>query len=366
MSTVAQEELGKLRAFAARRLAHPHGEQLCHFLDVPGWDDALGDRPLVPWDMSLGFHTAHWAGFSDEVKLALNHWTYAMMYFRIGDGERFVVTVNRVVGEALSSVEPQLAALFHLEAEEEVDHIAAFGRVFGALQRRHGFEGVTMPVKPLRPVLVSKAAVRFLTRAFGADFVAAYFLGRGLVNHMGKAFAMGIQAFDEVPAPLRRLSLLHTVDENRHMAVSRMMAACTYALAWERRARGPLYDALNEGLQRTMVRYTFSDTITTGQERAMSRRALLRMKTLGAVPRDVLSATIDAHFAGVTGIEAAKNAFMPRFNQRLLDRAGLSPREKQVWFELLVSLQRHLRFFPDGYTPGTGADAPAFDDEALA
>ena len=54
---------------------------------------------------------------------------------------------------------------------------------------------------------------------------------------------------------------------------------------------------------------------------------------------------------------------MPKFNQRLLDRAGLTPEEKQVWFSLLVSLQRNLRFFPDGYAPGTSV-AEAFEDDA--
>jgi hypothetical protein len=363
--SVAHEELAKLRAFAERRLSSPHGQQLCHSLSDTPWGAAL-DAPLVPWAMSLGFHTPRWSTFTDEQRLALNHWTYAMMYFRIGDGERFVVTANEGVADAVDSVEPRVAALLRLEAAEERDHIAAFTRVWAALQRRHGFERTTMPKKPLRPLLVSPLTVRFLTRVFGADFVIAYFLGRGLVNHMGKAFEMGVQAFDQVDPSLRKLSLLHTVDENRHMAVSRMMAACTYELIHERRARSALYDLLNQAMQRTMVATTFSDALTTAQERAMSHRALSHMSTLAAVPRDELRATIDAHFDGVTGVEAAKNEFMPRFNQRLLDRAGLSPAEKQAWFSLLVSLQRNLRFFPPGYVPGATDDTAAFDDEALA
>ena len=91
MSDVAVDELGRLRAFARRRLANPHGQQLCHHLDQTPWEASLADAPLVPWEMSLGFHTAAWRGLSDEQRLALNHWTYVMMYFRIGDGERFVV-----------------------------------------------------------------------------------------------------------------------------------------------------------------------------------------------------------------------------------------------------------------------------------
>lgn len=355
MPSLAEDELARLRGFAAKRLANPHGQQLCHALDAAPPEPAF-DGPLVPWDMSLGFHTPHWSGLSDAERLALNHWTYVMMYFRIGDGERFVVRVNEAVAEALAGAEPELAGLLRLEVHEEVDHIAAFARVLDALRRHHGMTSLRLPVKPLRPLLVSRPAVRFLVGAFGADFVITYFLGRGLVNHMGKAFETQVARLDGGRGPLARLSMLHTVDENRHMAVSRMMAACTYSLLGERQRRSALYEALNEAMQRTTVRHTFSDRLTTGQERAMSLRALPQMKALARRPAAELHALVDAHFAGVTGIERAKNEYMPRFNQRLLDRAGLRPDEKRAWHRLLVSLQRNLRFFPEGYEPGGSAE----------
>ena len=97
MSDIAVEELARLRAFATRRLANPNGQQLCHHLDRTPWEAAIGDAPLVPWEMSLGFHTLQWAALDEEQRLALNHWTYLMMYFRISDGERFVVVVNEGV-----------------------------------------------------------------------------------------------------------------------------------------------------------------------------------------------------------------------------------------------------------------------------
>jgi hypothetical protein len=117
-----------------------------------------------------------------------------------------------------------------------------------------------------------------------------------------------------------------------------------------------------EAVQRATITYTFSDRITTGQERAMSHRALPQMKSLRSLGAERLRELVDAHFDGVTGLEHAKNEFMPKFNQRLLDRAGLSPEDKQVWFSLLTSLQRNLRFFPEGYAPGVAAPEP-FEDE---
>ncbi len=361
MASVAAEELSRLRAFAGKRLAHPHGPPLCGYLDRAPWEQALARAPLVPWEMSLGFKTPHWFELDEAQQLALNHWTYVMMYFRIGDGERFVVRVNEAVADFVAGAEPELAGLLRLEVHEEVDHIAAFRRVLEALRRHHEMASLRLPVKPLRPLLVSRAAIGFLVRAFGADFVTTYFLGRGLVNHMGKAFETRVARLDGGAEALTRLSMLHTVDENRHMAVSRMMAACTRTLLGARAARSPLYEALNEAMQRSTIRYTFSDRITTGQERAMSHRALPQMKALRSLGARRLRELVDAHFDGVTGLEEAKNEFMPRFNQRLLERAALTPAERQLWFSLLVSLQRNLQFFPAGYAPGQPGD-----DAALA
>lgn len=362
-SPLAAEELERLRSFASRRLANPHGQQLCQHLDQTAWQRPIADGPLAPWEMSLGYHTPFWARLDDAQRLALNHWTYVMMYFRIGDGERFVVQVNRAIAEFLDEREPQIAALMRLEADEEVDHIAAFMRVLDGVRERHEMTSLRMPVKPLRPLIVSRPAVRFLVNRFGADFITTYFLGRGLVNHMGKAFETRIADLD-VATPLTKLSMFHTVDENRHMAVSRMMAACTYRLLDDRREHHPLYQALHEAVTRTTITYTFGDRITTGQERAMSHRAVPQMKALRSLGDAALRELVDAHFDGVTGIERAKNEFMPKFNQRLLDRAALSADEKRVWFELLVSLQRNLVFFPEGYQPGSAQPPAGFDDEA--
>lgn len=361
-SNLAVEELEKLKSFAARRLANPHGQQLCAHLDQTDWQRAITAGPLAPWEMSLGFHTPLWATLSEEQKLALNHWSYVMMYFRIGDGERFVVLVNDAIADFLDERQPQVSALMRLEVHEENDHIAAFMRVLDAVRVHHDMKSLRMPVKPLRPFIVSKPAVRFLVKTFGADFITTYFLGRGLVNHMGKAFETRVADLD-VATPLTRLSMFHTVDENRHMAVSRMMAACTYQLLDARRDHHPLYRALHEAVNHATITYTFGDRITTGQERAMSHRALPQMKALRSLGVQRLRELVDAHFDGVTGIEHAKNEFMPKFNQRLLERAALSVDEKRAWFELLVSLQRNLQFFPEGYQPGSNAPPAGFDDE---
>ncbi|MFO0600992.1 MAG: hypothetical protein U0228_37130 [Myxococcaceae bacterium] len=352
------EEFERLEAFAARRLANPHGQQLCAHLDGTAWQKAITAGPLVPMEMSLGFHTPHWSQLDEAQRLALNHWTYVMMYFRIGDGERFVVLVNDAVSDFLADVRPRVADLLRLEVHEEIDHIAAFARVLDAVREHHDMKSLRMPVKPLRPLIVSRPAVKFLVSTFGADFITTYFLGRGLVNHMGKAFETRVADLD-VATPLTKLSMFHTVDENRHMAVSRMMAACTYRMLDGRREHSALYSALHEATTKATITYTFGDRITTGQERAMSHRALPQMKALRPLGDAKLRELVDAHFDGVTGIEHAKNEFMPKFNQRLLDRACLSATEKQVWFDLLTSLQRNLRFFPEGWTPGQGRASPS-------
>ena len=84
----------------------------------------------------------------------------------------------------------------------------------------------------------------------------------------------------------------------------------------------------------------------------MSLLVLPRMRALQSVPREQLEATIDAHFTGLNGLERARNQFIPRFNQRLIERACLSLEDKRNWYELITSLQGNLRYFPAGYVPG--------------
>lgn len=357
------QDLRQLRSFARRRLTQPHAPQLRPFLERESWEEASRGQLLVPEELSLGFHTPWWRHYGDEQRLALNHWVYMLMYYRISDGERFVVLTNPVVADFLQGLEPEIAGLLRLEAEEEVDHISAFERVREVLTRLHGVDGLPMPVKPLRRYIVSTRTVRFLTRHFGADFVAAYYLGRGLVNHLGKAFETQVEVVEGGRSVLARLSHLHTVDENRHMAVSRMMAACTHALVERRRHTSALYEALHHALQQVMVTYTLSDRLTKAQERAMSLRVVPRMRALRSVPYEQLEATIDAHFTGLNGLERARNAFVPRFNQRLLERACLSLEDKRDWYELITSLQGNLRYFPEGYVPGLGAPRLSVDAE---
>jgi hypothetical protein len=95
----------------------------------------------------------------------------------------------------------------------------------------------------------------------------------------------------------------------------------------------------------------------------MSQRMVPQMKSLAGLDSNTLRVCIDAHIDDVTGIEHPKSEFMPRFNQRLMERACLSADEKRRWFDLLNSSQRNRQFFPAGWKPGDGLVTEAFDDE---
>ncbi len=86
----------------------------------------------------------------------------------------------------------------------------------------------------------------------------------------------------------------------------------------------------------------------------MSQRMVPQMKSLAGLDSNTLRVCIDAHIDDVTGIEHPNSEFMPRFNQRLMDRACLSADEKRRWFDLLNSSQRNRQFFPAGWKPGDG------------
>ena len=77
--------LQKLERFAAARLADPRGEALCEHVDRID-ARALTTDLMVPEDFAVGARTPQWRHLSDEQRLALNHRTYFMMYFRIAGG----------------------------------------------------------------------------------------------------------------------------------------------------------------------------------------------------------------------------------------------------------------------------------------
>jgi hypothetical protein len=129
------------------------------------------------------------------------------------------------------------------------------------------------------------------------------------------------------------------------MAVSRMMAECARDLVHERRRRNALYAFLHRHVRRLLVWHTFSDRTTGRQERAMSRRALHAIPALRSLGRRAIDALIEQHFAGPAGIEAARNAYMPPFNERLLARADLTPAERREWRAQIEAHQGRLRFF---------------------
>jgi hypothetical protein len=340
--------LGQLERFARARVRDPRGRELCAHLGH-GLDEAtLTADPWVPEDFALGYHTPHWRHLNDEQRLALNHWTYFMMYFRIAGGEVFVLHANGAIADFLDSHAPDVAALLRLENHEERDHLRAFATLREVLARRWGLEGMRVPVKPARRVAISPRVLRWLTGQLGADFIVTYYLGRGIVNHMGKGFETAISHDRHNAAVVRELSRLHTIDENRHMAVSRMMAECAFELAERRGQRNRLYAKMTRGLRRAMVWHTLSDQTTTAQERAMSRRALGRVPVLRPLGSHGIAALIDDHFSTLTGIERAKNATMGPFNDRILARSCISNEDKRQWREQITANQGRLRFFGDG------------------
>lgn len=345
--------LRKLERFAAQRLKHaPHSSLAAHVHQrVSG---SAFSHPLVPEGMSLGYRTPHWRALSEEAQLALNHWIYDLKYYRICDGEIFVRAANeavaRFVEEGLGA-SAKLAALLRHENQEEADHISAFGAMRRALHAHHQTGPIRMPVKPARALMISPRTLAAVARVLGADFVVTYFLARGLVNHMGKGFEVPVSKSQQVHASVRALSRLHTLDENKHMALSSYMAQLSYALM-QRPNRGalqPAYQRVLAGFQRFTLRYTLSAQTTLGQEVRMSKAVLPKMKALRKVDPALLEATIDAHFQGESGMEAAKNAYMSPFNERLMERACLQPQEKRAWIRTIAEHQGRLRFFQEGF-----------------
>ncbi|RMG17479.1 MAG: hypothetical protein D6731_04035 [Planctomycetota bacterium] len=301
------------------------------------------DRFFVPEEFTLGFRTPFWDELAEDERLALNHWTYALVYARIRDGEEYARLANRIVAAALRPHDEGVAQLLLREAREEEDHLAAFGAARARILERLGLRGVAMPSKPARRLLVSAGAVRALLLTYGADFVVVYFLARGLANIMGMGFERPLARRADGDPTITLLTRLHVEDESQHYAVSRLLAAGAREFLPARRA-GPLRRCATRALVQTVARYTFSERLSKRLERSMSLRAVQRLAALRRRSVAFRSALVDAHFARPGGIELSRNRLLPRLHGRLLAAAALDPVEREAWAERVVVEQQHLRF----------------------
>lgn len=349
MSTLLQP----LRRFAANRLRKPAGPSLQQYVhrnvDVP----AMFADLLVPEDMTLGYYTPWYNDLSDAEKLALNHWIYFLHYSRIVAGEQFVHRSNAAVASCLSDAMPELRQLLRRENAEERDHMAAFQYILHAIADHYQFGHSRLVTKPAQQALRGRRLLHAVSTFFGTDYIATYFLGRGIINHMGNAFERAIARLRTSNRAVHYLSHLHAIDESKHMAASRYFASAARELGPTRGHGGPLYDLLHYGLRKISVTYTFSEGLTKRQEKAMSYQVIPRMPVFRERPRAFLATLIEAHFDSVSGVERAKNAVIGKVNQAILEQAALSTTHKAQWLRWMRADCGNLRHFPPEYQIAT-------------
>lgn len=342
MSTLLQP----LRRFAANRLRQPDGPSLAQYVHRDIDVSAMFADLLVPEEMTLGYYTPWYNDLSDAEKLALNHWIYFLHYYRIVAGEKFVHRSNAAVAYFLSDTMPELSQLLQRENAEERDHIAAFHYILHAIADHYQFGHARLAAKPAQQALRNQRLLQAVSTFFGTDYIATYFLGRGIINHMGNAFERAIARLRTSNRAVHYLSHLHAIDESKHMAASRYFGSAAGELVPARGRGGVLYDLLHYGLRKLSVTYTFSERLSKRQEKAMSYQVIPMMPVFRARPRAFLASLIEAHFDSVSGVERAKNAVMGKVNQTILEQAALAPAHKAQWLRWMRAHCGNLRHFP--------------------
>jgi hypothetical protein len=340
----------RLVRFAERRVASAPGPLLVDDAAAIIADRRLVCEPLVPWDMSVGAHSPVWAELTDAQRLAANHLMYVVHYQRIMSAEVYSIVANRVMASFVRPAAPALADLLLRENAEEEDHIEAFTRVSQRVAEHHGFGDLQVPNKPLRRVFVQPAFVAFVLATFGVDYVVVHFLGRGHLNHMGRAFERPIASLGGV---LTRLTEHHVEDEAKHLAASALIAAEAPAVLGPGPKQRLLYGAW-VALMRDVARWAvFDERVTDRQESRMYRRALARMPAFRGAEA-LAEALVQGHFAGESGVQRAKNASIGRPNQRLVDQAALDEQARRDWVTWMRAHQGRIRHYP----PAGGSKEP--------
>ena len=293
------------------------------------------DDWLVPESWSVGYHTPLWASLSEAERLACNHWVYCLHYNKIVRGERMAVVANGVIADGVEAQAPHVAALLRHEAEEELDHISGIGRTLAAIYAHYGIDRRFTGDKLGHNLVRNRPVVSRLLKTYGVDFIATYFTGRGVANHLCR--------FRTSNAPVQELSLLHTQDESCHMASSHLIsAAAPECLPVHRRS------ALNRAGARVVLRatavMTFSESIIERVHRDATLGAFCSMRAFDGRSTGFLRELTTAHFAQPTGVQRSINTQLARPTRRLLDGAALEPADRALWERLLVQNQGHLRF----------------------
>ncbi|MCA8924270.1 MAG: hypothetical protein KDD82_20845 [Planctomycetes bacterium] len=301
------------------------------------------DDWLVPEAWSVGYYTPLWESLSEEERLACNHWVYCLHYNKIIRGEGMAVVANCLIADAVEPQAPHVAALLRHEAEEERDHIAAFGRTLGAIYARYGVDPRYTGEKRGHRYVRNRPVVGWLIRTFGVDFLTTYFTGRGIANHLGKGYELPLCTFRTGNAQVQELSLLHTQDESHHMAASHLIAAASPdCLPVHRRS------AVNRAGARAVIRatavMTFSEAIVERVHREATLGAFCSMRAFDGRSTGFLRELVGGHFAQPTGVQRSINAQLARPTQRLLEGAALEPEDRALWEQTLIKNQGHLRF----------------------
>lgn len=309
------------------------------------------DRFLLPEAFTLGYHTPFYIELGEEERLALNHWTYSLMYTRISDGEEYVCSANPVLAQWIRPHSPVIADLIQREAAEEEDHVPAFRMIKAQINEHYGVDDTRYPKKYARGVLLSAKTIRALLKVFGVDYVVTYFVGRGVANHMGMGFErpVGAKADDDNGA-ICRASLLHTQDESQHMAVSHLMSAAAREFLPPART-GAIYRRMRRKLYGSAAYYTFAESMSKSLERAMCRQVVPTLGALAKRPAEFTLGLVDAHFESLSGIERSRNKTLGKQNRRLLQEAALEPDDRLLWEQTLVGNQANLRFLEPDTTP---------------
>lgn len=338
--------LAQFRRFINVRLTTPSKSNFLAYVEKEVLPQTFLQDLLIPEEMTLGYYTEYYQELTEEEKLALNHWIYFLHYYRIRNGERFVVQSNNAVGRFVQKDAPEVTQLLALENKEEEDHIAAFSQVLEHIAEHYQFQHLSIPEKPAQQLIRSRRVLDFTAKFFGVDYVIAYFLGRGIINHMGQAFESDIGRLKTTNAQVHKLSFFHTVDESKHMAFSHYMTNVARDVLPKAFSR-PVYPLLHYFLRRFLVIYTFSDEITKKQEKAMSLKILPQLAPLKQRSHTFLNQLVEAHFKSLSGVERSKNAKIGKQNQKILAESALSLPHKKQWKKWMETYAGNLQFFPE-------------------
>jgi hypothetical protein len=295
------------------------------------WEPSFFSKTWVPEEYTFLFQSDFYSNLNESQKLYLNQMTWVILYQRTSTGEKFTLQANQIIAENIKTTAPEVSKMIFRENDEEKDHIECFESIFRKFSLHYNVD-LCNAMKPGRQLLGLQSTYKILFSQFGVDAILLYYLSRGVLNHIGKSWEPLLSKHDD--NPLKSISLAHTLEENQHMATSRLMAMVSDEL-YPKRINSQFKQKVFNRIEQGLINYQFSEKYNDQIEIKLVLHYLNKSQLFNAYSIEDFNNAIHQHFSRSSFMDVRRSLTIPKLNKSLILNSCTQVDRKTMWMDLL-------------------------------